>query len=385
MNAELIQHIATDFTTWGVPHWAFLVALVTTAVALPIVNKAAISLELYDRPDSGLKPHEKPVPYLGGVAIYLGWLGALVYVAYMVPGARTHLIWIASGGTILMLVGLIDDIRHIRPSIRLLLQAGVAAMLMGGGIGRGMVLGLLEPVRDSLPGWLFADPVIMGASGALCFIVLAGATNSTNLIDGLDGLCAGTLAVASIGFLFVNAHLALAGEAENVMPVIRVALAVAVVGACLSFLRCNFNPAKLFMGDSGSLLLGFNVAVMMILFAENPSWRWLLASVVVFGFPIFDTALAIARRRLNGKPLFVGDRSHFYDQLRDRGLGVRQTVLFCYLLSAVFAALGALIVRLPLIHIVCVVVACPIFMGLVCWRLGLLRVDDAASRSEQGA
>ena len=159
-------------------------------------------------------------------------------------------------------------------------------------------------------------------------------------------------------------------------------LGVAVLGACLGFLFYNFNPASIFMGDSGSLLLGFNVAVILIRFAEQSSLRWFAGALVVFGFPIFDTALAIARRMLNGKPLFVGDRSHFYDQVRDRKISIRRDGpallpprprVRAYRERTAPPADGGILIA--------VLVALPILLAIACRRLGMLRVDNAADRS----
>jgi UDP-GlcNAc:undecaprenyl-phosphate GlcNAc-1-phosphate transferase len=281
-----------------------------------------------------------------------------------------------------MLCGLIDDIKHVRPVIRLMIQAGAAAMLLYGEIGREATLFLLGPLQSSLPEWASSERFVMATGGAFCFFVLAGATNSTNLIDGLDGLCAGIVGIASLGFLLLNAFMGPTAGVEGADLALRAVVCAAVLGACVGFLRYNFNPASMFMGDSGSLLLGFNVAVVLIMFAEEPSWRWFACGLIIFAFPIFDTALAIARRWLRGHPLFTGDRSHFYDQLRDRGLTVRTTVLLCYGMGLAFAALGFVMLRLPLAWLIAVLVAVPVVFAVGCWKLGMLRVDDAAARSE---
>lgn len=361
--------------------WPFLVGLVVTLAAGPLVRRIAVKCELYDRPDAGLKPHAKPIPYLGGVAMYLGWMAAILCAMVWVPACRNQMPWIAAGGSVLMLTGLIDDLKHLSPKVRLLIQFAIAVLLMVGGVGREIGEVMLTPLADTLPAWASGSGVRYGLGLAFSMFVLAGATNSTNLIDGLDGLCAGIVAIAAVGFLLVNQHFVGTILAADPDALVRALLAVAVLAACLGFLRLNFNPASMFMGDSGSLLLGFSVAVTLILFAEQASWRWLLAAIVVFAFPVFDTALAIARRRLNGKPLFVGDRSHFYDQLRDRGISVRRTVLICYTLGIAAVGIALVLLRLPTWAMIGAFAACPILAALACSRLGLLRVDDAAQRS----
>jgi len=357
-------------------------AFVVGVVALPLVRRVAVRWELYDRPDAGLKPHAKPIPYLGGVGIWLGWLVAVLYGMTQSGGQHGLLVWIVVGGAILMLVGLIDDLRHLPPGLRLAAQALVAVLLVAGGPGRGIWHALLGPVAADWTVGSVSLPVFV--SGLFCVLVLAGATNSTNLIDGLDGLCGGIIAIAAVGFA-VFAWLMTGRDGPNaasLWPVL--AISGAAFGASLAFLCFNLPPASMFMGDSGSLLLGFNVAVLMILMTEGGSWRGLAGALLIFGFPIFDTALAIARRGLNGRPLLVGDRSHFYDQLRDRGLTVRQTIAVCYGLGGLFAVLGLACAVLPAAAIAAVCVSCPLLAALACRQFGFLRVDDAAERTRRG-
>ncbi len=364
------------------PGAAALAAFVITVGALPLVRRLAVRFELYDRPDAGLKPHARPIPYLGGVGIWIGWLAVLLYGMTQAEGGHWLLASVAVGGALLLLVGLIDDIRHLPPGVRLAAQAAVAVVLLGGGLGRGVWFSLAEPVA---PGWatMSMGPAVF-LSGVFCILVLVGATNSTNLIDGLDGLCAGSLAIVAAGFTALALLLADTGEA-HISLLLAVIISTAVLGACLAFLCFNFPPASMFMGDSGSLLLGFNVAVLMILITQAGSWRGLVGSAFIFGFPMFDTALAIVRRSLNGRPLFVGDRSHFYDQLRDRGLTTRQTIAACYGLGVLFVGCGLGCAVLPMVGVVALVVAGPLVAAFACSRFGLLRVDDAAERSGRRA
>ena len=361
--------------------WPLVATLGVTLVAVPAVWMIAVRLGLYDRPDAGLKPHQTPIPYLGGVGMYLGWIAALAWTLPATGSAQPQLLWIAVGGTVLMLTGLIDDIRHLPPKVRLIVQALVAAALVYGGVGDSVAGSLLYPLNGWLPAFILEPIVLKILSWRVCAFILAGASNSTNLIDGLDGLCAGVVGIAATGFLGLSIFMNRTVGADTA-ETLRSALALGVIGACVGFLVYNFNPATIFMGDSGSLLLGYNVALLLILFAEQPSWRWLVGAVFIFGFPIFDTALAITRRWLNGRPLFVGDRSHYYDQLRDRGLSVRRTVLHCYLIGLVLAGLGVVVVTLSSVVLAVVTTLCPILAGLLSWRYGLLKVDDAAARSK---
>jgi len=357
--------------------WPGAASFAVTLIAVPLVRRIAVRYRFYDRPDAGLKPHERPIPYLGGLGMFAGWLAALASACSLAGEHKTRLLCIALGGSVLMLTGLIDDLRHVRPKVRLLIQAAVAILLVYAGVGRTLSAPLIRSFEGSLLSHASGSFVLPMTSGLLAMFLIAGATNATNLIDGMDGLCAGIIAIASIGFLAINDLCLQTAAGEDTGEPVRAALCLGLLGACLAFLVYNFNPASIFMGDSGSLLLGFNVAAIMILFGEQSSWRWIAGCGMVFGFPVLDTALAITRRWLNRRPLFLGDRSHIYDQLRDRGLSVRQTVFVCYAVGVLFAILGGLLVRLPGPYIVAVLALSPLAAGFLCRHAGLLRVDPA--------
>ncbi len=362
----------------------FALALGVTLIAIPLLRRLAVARDLYDRPDAGLKPHARPVPYLGGVGIWIGWLAAMLAGIVLVQEARggSDLHWktasIVVGGSLLMLVGLVDDVRHVPPKLRLLIQVMVAGLLVYAGIGRGVWQSLSQAFGETAQGQSFGDLAGVCLNALFVVLVLAGATNATNLIDGLDGLCAGIVGIAAIGFLAIALF---AGDPGSDRTALTFVLCAGLLGTCAAFLKYNFAPATLFMGDSGTLLLGFNVAVIMILLCEQAGWPGLVGALLVFGFPIFDTALAITRRRRHRKPLFIGDRSHFYDQLRDRGGSVRGTVLLCYAIGVSCAVLGCLVVMVPTPWIFAIVVAAVTIAALSCWRFGLLKVDDTAARS----
>jgi len=359
--------------------WPLVVSLVLTLIATPLIRRLAISRKIYDLPDSYLKPHSEPIPYLGGLGIFAGWAGGLAFMLLFAPetslpsGSRRMLLFILSAGTLMMLTGLIDDLVNLRPRTKLLCELGVAALLIAGGIGDRVFTVFIAWTLKY--GWHVPEPVIFGASAILTVFILMGAGNATNLIDGLDGLCSGVTGIITIGFVAIAAHLAAFGFSPPLGDPVRLTVAFALLGACAAFLHYNFNPARVFMGDAGSLLLGFNAAVMLLLFAEKSILRWFLGACMVFSLPVFDTALAIGRRWLNGRPLFEGDRSHFYDQLRDRGLSVRQTVVICYGLAAFLAAVGCLVmfVRTRYALIIFLVVVASAVVAAI--RLGMLRKE----------
>jgi UDP-GlcNAc:undecaprenyl-phosphate GlcNAc-1-phosphate transferase len=217
--------------------------------------------------------------------------------------------------------------------------------------------------------------MILGIFIVIFFVV--GATNSLNLLDGLDGLCGGVTVIITVALLLLSIHLATWGVSDVGDPV-RIIVCLGLVGCVCGFLPFNRYPAKIFMGDAGSMLLGFTVAALMMLFAEEIP-RWWLASIVVFGLPILDTAVALTRRLLNHRPLFVSDRGHIYDQMIDRGIPLKKTVTICYVLASVYAIIGlvmGLTTRIktwPYATIVYVVVFA--VSALVVWTRGYLKME----------
>jgi UDP-GlcNAc:undecaprenyl-phosphate GlcNAc-1-phosphate transferase len=166
--------------------------------------------------------------------------------------------------------------------------------------------------------------------------------NATNLLDGLDGLCSGVTAIISVGFLMLAAWLATWGRFPGTDE-LRIGLCLSMAGAILGFMPYNIPPASIFMGDAGSMLLGFFVATMMALFCQEGPFRWFLAACVVFALPILDTALAVVRRFRSGMSIFAGDRSHLYDQLVDRGMTIKQVVILFYILAGSTATMGVIL------------------------------------------
>ncbi len=320
------------------------VSLGVSLIATPLCRRIAIARNIVDRPDSFLKPHERPIPYLGGVAVFAGWIaGILVAVMWAeLPVRPQAMAAVAVAGLAIMLVGLFDDLRVMRPTVKLCCNIAVAGWLIYFGFGDRIIQVathfIIGPTQH-LERWLellYSVPITV--------FIIVGACNATNLIDGLDGLCAGVLGIISLGFLILAVNL---GEYANLPPDIaneRIVLALAMLGGAFGFLPFNRNPAKIFLGDAGSMLLGLNAAILILLFAEAGLVRWVLGSLMVFGLPLADMLLTLARRWRNGRPLMQGDRSHFYDQLRDRGFSVRRVVAISYLLTFGFVLVGCSVI-----------------------------------------
>ncbi len=367
---------------WPVLAAAFFVSLVTT----PLCRKFALAQGIVDRPDDWLKPHKQPIPYLGGVAIFLGWSAGLILAIVRFEGTDqpgstfadvasinlTKMAGVLLAGTLITLLGLVDDLRSIRPKVKLAGSILIALLLIGFGIGDDILRIFSAGARVRFEGgeaWL-----IYAYSIPLSVFIIVGACNATNLIDGVDGLCSGVLGIISTGFLvlavFMHLHSRWAPEEAH-----RVIIALSLLGASFGFLPFNRNPARIFMGDAGSMLLGLNAAILLLMFADEQSLNWMMASLMVFGLPVADMVLTLARRWRAQRPLMEGDRSHFYDQLIDRGLSVRAVVRISYLATGMFVIVGLLPIFLRTRYVFAVY---GVFTALVLYtihRFKMVRVD----------
>jgi UDP-GlcNAc:undecaprenyl-phosphate GlcNAc-1-phosphate transferase len=360
--------------SWVVQFWPVLAAALAGSLAATApCKKIALRFGIIDRPDETVKTHKEPVAYLGGVGMLLGLTVGILAGIYVLRadaafgGVLHRLLGILAGAAIACFVGLADDILDLRPRHKLLGQILAAVLLLLVGINPNLAriagpLGLTVPQRVEV----ILDVLIV------TFFVL-GATNSLNLLDGLDGLCAGVTAIITLAMLALAAHLATWGFSDFGDPV-RIVICLSLVGGVCGFLPFNRHPAKIFMGDAGSMLLGFVVATLMILFAEGVP-RWWLASIVVFGLPILDTSVALLRRLLNRRPLFAADRGHIYDQMIDRGVPLRKTVAVCYALAALYAVVGLAMsqIRTRYAAVVCIVAV--VASAFIVWRKGYLKME----------
>ena len=340
--------------------YVFYAAFIVSFIFTPIMQTVAVHYGIIDEPDNKRKMHNAPVAYLGGVAVFLGWITAMAASQFLQlhrtePGLLPHLrvpFSIIVGASAIVLLGLWDDTQHIQPWMKIAGQIFAAGCLLFEGVGTRSLAPLLAPIASRLEvyfHWTISNThwypwLVVISSSILTVVVVVGCCNATNLMDGLDGLCGGVTAVIAAGFLFLAIHLAMYGGAINSnADALRMVLGLALLGALLGFIPYNFNPASIFMGDAGSMFLGFSCATLIILFAQERP-KWFLASMVMFALPVLDTLLAFARRYVNGRPLFSADRFHFHHQLVARGLTVRKTVLVIYSIAIGFTLLGAAIV-----------------------------------------
>ena len=359
---------------WCVQFWPVLVlSFVFALIATWLCKAIAIRFNIVDKPDGFVKTHKKPVAYLGGVGVLAGFVVGVLCGIYLIrgqhvlPDAMRWLFGILAGAAIACFVGLIDDLFDISPTKKILGQTVAAFTLLFAGIWPD-ISEIVKPI-----GWQVSDTVEIAIAIPIVFLFVLGATNSLNLLDGLDGLCGGVTVIITVGMLILvirRSTFAFSDRGDTV----RIIVCLALVGGVCGFLPFNRHPAKIFMGDAGSILLGFVVAALMMLFARIVP-RWWVASIVVFGLPILDTGTALLRRFINKRPLFVSDRGHIYDQLIDRGIPLNRTVGICYALAGLYASLGVLtsMIQTRYAFIACAAIFLVSF--LVVWRMGFLKME----------
>jgi UDP-GlcNAc:undecaprenyl-phosphate GlcNAc-1-phosphate transferase len=347
----------------------FVCAFIVTLLATPVVRMLALRANVTDLPDNLRKAHTRPIPHLGGIAVFLGLLVALA-VSYLQAdpiAARFRPVPIAFvlGMVAITVTGLADDIWGWDPRLKVAGQLVAAAALAMEGVGVKVAAGVLRPLSawvDPLlgsqdlvfhvpvPGGEISIDCVYWAGTAVIALFVVGGCNAANLIDGLDGLLSGVVAVVAIGLLCISLMLAFhpptwAVEDESLSGA-RIVLCLALLGAVLGFLPHNFNPASIFLGDGGSQLLGYVCVVIILMLGEWGQTHLVIAGLIVFAVPIMDTILAIVRRRLAGRPMSSADDQHVHHQLK-RGLGgVKPAVFAMYGVSAAFAAVGVALAAL---------------------------------------
>lgn len=284
------------------------------ALVIPFIKKIAVQIGAVDMP-GGRHIHKKPTPKLGGLGIFLGYL--LGYMIFGEPSAQMNSILI--GSFIILITGIIDDIVELKPSIKFAgqLMAALVIAIYGGIL-----------LKDVSAFGIYLDFGIMSYPLTIFFIL--GCVNCINLIDGLDGLSGG---ISSIYYLTIGIIATMQGKHG-----LDFVLAFVMLGSTLGFLVHNFNPAKIFAGDSGSNFMGFIIAVIALLGFKNVTMTSLIVPLFVLAIPILDTLFAIIRRTLKGESISKGDSYHIHHQLLKRNLSVRQTVLIIYVVDILFAS-----------------------------------------------
>jgi UDP-GlcNAc:undecaprenyl-phosphate GlcNAc-1-phosphate transferase len=290
----------------------FFIALIVAYALTPSVKKLAIKVGAVDRPNAR-KVHTHIIPRLGGLAIYIGFLAGVLYSMPM----NHEMLGLLLGCTAIVCVGIWDDICNIPAKVKLVGQILSAAIPVAFGI---QIEWLTNPFGN-----LIILPEVVAIPLTIFWII--GFTNTVNLIDGLDGLAAGVSFIASISMFLMAVSM------NQYLPAM---IIISMAGAALGFLQYNFNPAKIFMGDTGSMLLGYTMAVTAVLgLVKTAATIALVVPVIALGLPILDTLFAIIRRKMSGVPIFTPDKGHLHHRLLALGLSQKQAVLIMYCVSIV--------------------------------------------------
>ena len=320
----------------------------------------AIKVGAVDKPNAR-KVHTHAIPRLGGLAIYVGFMAA---VLFCVP-VRHELLGLLLGCTAIVALGIWDDICNIPAKVKLVGQIVAACIPIAFGI---QIEWLTNPF-----GTLIVLPELVAIPVTIFWII--GFTNTVNLIDGLDGLAAGVSFIASVSMFL------LAYTMNQYLPAM---IIVAMAGAALGFLQYNFNPAKIFMGDTGSMLLGYTMAVAAVLgLVKTAATIALVVPLIALGLPILDTLFAIIRRKMSGVPIFQPDKGHLHHRLLALGMSQKQAVLIMYFVSIVLGIVALFVANVSYqtgIATVLVVLAVIIYTAK---RLGILQKTTANSTRKE--
>ncbi len=333
---------------------AFTVALATSYFLTPHVKRFAIRAGALDTPDAR-KVHTEPIPRMGGLAIYAGFLLAVLASVHI----NRELFGIVLGGTVVLAVGVIDDLKPLPARVKLLGQIVAACVPILFGIR-------IEWLTNPFGGMIFLDYWAI----PLTVLWIVGLTNTVNLIDGLDGLAAGVSTIASVTIMLVAAQ-------QNFWTV--AILTAALAGSALGFLQHNFNPAKIFMGDTGSMFLGYTLAAVSALgTVKSAATIAMVVPIVALGLPIMDTAFAIIRRFNSGKPIFKPDKGHLHHRLLAMGLSQKQVVLLMYVISACLGVSAILLTEANVYSAVGILMLLLLLAGVVASKTGVLKDTSSA-------
>lgn len=356
---------------WKIGWWLLVIArhylllmvvgAAVTLVLTPLVRSLSARLGLVDEPN-GRKVHTRTISRLGGIAILGGFSAALLFQVFgerflgwrqILGSGGVQLPGVLFGMLVVFMVGVIDDVVTLSPGTKLLGQFAAAAIAIAAGVR-------IDFVGNPAGGGLIA----LGLLGIpLTLIYFVGFTNVINLIDGLDGLAAGVSAIAAFSFLVM-------AVATN--QFVAAVLAAALIGACVGFLRYNFNPASIFMGDSGAMFLGFTLASISLLgVMKSVAAITLAVPLLVIGVPIFDTVSAIVRRIKHQRPIQEADKGHIHHRLLGRGFDHRQTVLIIYVWSAALAIGGYAMRYAPTLIKLATFLLLAALSGVMAYWLGL--------------
>lgn len=329
---------------------ALLFCFIASILITPIVKKLAIKIGATDQPNQR-KVHKIVMPRLGGLAIFLSFAAAM-----LIFFPRSELTWpVLIGATIIVVTGVLDDLIELSPKLKLAGQFLAAGIVVNGGV---VVEFINLPFGGEIDFGYLAIPITI--------IWIIGITNAINLIDGLDGLAAG---VSSIALLTIS------GMAITMGNVFVVFAGMMMLGSTAGFLIYNFYPAKIFMGDSGSLFLGFMISVLSLLGFKNVTLFSFIIPVIILGVPISDTLFAIVRRIIQRKPVSAPDKSHLHHCLLNLGYSHPETVLMIYAMAALFSLAAVIFTKATMFGAIFVIAFLVLMIELIVEMTGLIGKD----------
>ncbi|UQD53428.1 undecaprenyl-phosphate alpha-N-acetylglucosaminyl 1-phosphate transferase [Bacillus methanolicus] len=329
---------------------AFFVSLITVLIVTPFVIKLAIKIGAVDKPNAR-KVHSKLMPRLGGLAIFIG-----VIAGYFAGGVYNEKVTAISLGAILIvLIGMLDDKYELSAKVKFAGQLLVAALIVASGLKMDFV-SIPYIGKFQLGFWSYPITVLW----------IVGITNAINLIDGLDGLSAG---ISAIGIATIAIMAASAGK------MLIFTLSVILLGSIIGFLFYNFHPAKIFMGDTGALFLGYSISILSLLgLYKSVTLFSFLVPIIILGVPVFDTTYAIIRRIVNKKPISAPDKSHLHHRLLALGLSHRNTVLAIYAFGILFSISAILVSESTLWGTILIIFGLLVFTEVVAEVIGIVHV-----------
>lgn len=327
-----------------------------SAVITPLVKKLAIKVNAIDVPKDERRIHKKPIPRMGGVAIYIAFIcGILLNISQF----SLDDLGIVIGATVIVIGGVIDDMNELRPRYKLAFQIVAACILVAFGLKINVI------TNPFGVGGEYINLTIIGIPLTIIWII--GVTNAFNLIDGLDGLSAGVGLISSLTLLIVSF---INGRVDAVF------FTTILAGAILGFLPYNFNPASIFMGDTGAQLIGFLLAATSINGAIKSAAALVIAvPLLALGLPIYDTLFAIVRRKVNGKPISQGDKGHLHHRLLGLGLSQRQAVLIIYLINAILGGAAIIAMQVSSKKAYFLLASVVVIITGIAWKIGLLHEE----------
>lgn len=331
-----------------------VISILISAAFTPFVKRIAVKLDVIDIPKDSRRVHNKPIPLLGGLAIYLSFIITLILNKGELSSPEKGLIF---GATVIVIGGFIDDKYDIKPWCKLLFQILAALILIYFGIRITIITNPVSSIYQYIHIGMLSIP--------LTIIWVVGITNAMNLIDGLDGLAAGIALIAGITLSIIAV---LNGRNEAAM------VTIIFTGAILGFLPYNFNPASIFMGDTGAQLLGFMLAAISIEGAIKSAAVFPIAvPILAFGIPIYDTLFAVIRRKINGKPIMSADKGHLHHRLLDMGLNQKQAVLIMYIISAILGSFSIIAAEINPQKAYFLLLGVMIVLIILAWKVGFFK------------